>query len=192
MRAGPVLALALLLALPIGGRAVEPGASEPVRLGEFVPVSPPQPAPHISFGDLAGNTVDLSEFKGKLVLVNLWATWCEPCLREMPSLERMQSQLGDKIAVAAISEDRGGGKIVGPFVAKLGLKFVTAYLDPKSTVGRAFSVQGLPTSILIDRSGRVVGRVAGAAEWDSAEMLEILKSFLSDNGALKAALPAPL
>src|SRR5260370_25498912 len=96
--------LALLLASSVAGRAAEPGRPERARLGEFIPASPPQPAPEISFADLAGNTVGLFEFKGKLVLINLWATWCEPCLREMPSLERMQKQLGDKIAVDAISE----------------------------------------------------------------------------------------
>ena len=117
-------------------------------LGEFIPASPALPAPAISFVDLAGNTVSLAEFTGKFVLVNLWATWCEPCLREMPSLERMQSHLGDKIAVVAISEDRGGSKTVEPFIGKLGLKSVKIYLDPKSAMERALKVQGLPTSFL--------------------------------------------
>src|SRR5438876_991272 len=84
--------------------------------------------PAMSFADPAGNTLDLSDFRGKLVLVNLWATWCEPCLREMPSLERLQSRLGDRIAVIAVSEDRGGSKAVDPFIAKLGLKSVKTYL----------------------------------------------------------------
>jgi thiol-disulfide isomerase/thioredoxin len=173
-----------------GGLAAEdkPGESERVRLGEFVPASPPLPAPEISFVDLTGNTVSLSEFSGKIVLVNLWATWCEPCLREMPSLERMQSRLGDKIAVVAISEDRGGGKTVEPFIDKLGLRSVKIYLDPKSAIERAFKVQGLPTSILIDRKGRVLGRVEGAAEWDAPKLLEVLKSFLGGDEIIKAAL----
>ena len=91
------------------------------------------------------------------MLVNLWATWCEPCLREMPSLERLQSRLGDRIAVIAVSEDRGGSKVVEPFIAKLGLQSVKTYVDPKSDVGHAFEVRGLPTSFLIDRDGRVLG-----------------------------------
>jgi len=195
MRRGCVAVLALLLTLPNAAWAAEGerDAPERARLGEFVPASPPQPAPAISFADPAGDRVDLSEFKGKLVLINLWATWCAPCLREMPSLERMQKQLGDNIAVVAISEDRGGGKTVEPFTAKLGLKSVKIYLDPKSAVGHAFSVQGLPTSILIDREGRVLGRVEGGAEWDSPKILAILKSFLGDSGVVKAAVrSAPL
>jgi thiol-disulfide isomerase/thioredoxin len=180
----------LLLVLAGGGLAAEdnPDVRERVRLGEFIPASPLQPAPAVSFVDLAGNTVSLSEFTGKIVLVNLWATWCEPCLREMPSLERVQSRLGDKLAVVAISEDRGGSKTVEPFIDKIGLKSVKVYLDPKSAIERAFKVQGLPTSFLIDREGRVLGRVEGAAEWDAPRLLEVLKSFLGDDEIIKAAL----
>jgi thiol-disulfide isomerase/thioredoxin len=178
----------LLLVLAGGGLAAEDNPDVRVRLGEFIPASPLQPAPAVSFVDLAGNTVSLSEFTGKIVLVNLWATWCEPCLREMPSLERVQSRLGDKLAVVAISEDRGGSKTVEPFIDKIGLKSVKVYLDPKSAIERAFKVQGLPTSFLIDREGRVLGRVEGAAEWDAPRLLEVLKSFLGDDETIKAAL----
>ena len=185
-------AFASLLLLILVGNSVlaedNPGKTERVRLGEFIPASPPLPAPAVSFVDLAGNPASLSEFNGKVVLVNLWATWCEPCLREMPSLERMQSRLGDQITVLAVSEDRGGSKTVEPFVGKLGLKSVKIYLDPKSAVERAFKVQGLPTSFLIDREGRVLGRVEGAAEWDKPKLLGILKSFLGDEEIIKASL----
>ena len=195
MRWSHVFASLLLIILVGGGSAAEdnPGVPERARLGEFIPASPLLPAPAISFVDLAGNTVSLSEFTGKIVLVNLWATWCEPCLREMPSLERMQSRLGDKITVVAVSEDRGGSKTVEPFIDKLGLKSIKTYLDPKSAAERAFKVQGLPTSFLIDRKGRILGRVEGAAEWDSPELLEVLKSFLSGDETIKASLRrAPL
>ena len=190
MRWSHVFASLLLIILVGGGSAAEdnPGVPERARLGEFMPASPLLPAPAISFVDLAGNTVSLSEFTGKIVLVNLWATWCAPCVREMPSLEQLQSRLGDKIVVVAISEDRGGSKTVEPFIGKLGLKSVKIYLDPKSTVERAFKVQGLPTSFLIDREGRVLGRVEGAAEWDAPKLLRVLKSFLGDDETIKASL----
>ena len=181
--------IVLLLVLAGAETAVENGAVplERPRLGEFIPSSPPVPAPTISLVDLAGNTVSLSEFAGRLVLINLWATWCEPCLREMPSLERMQSRLGDKITVVAISEDRGGSKTVEPFINKLELKSFKIYLDPKSDAGRAFKVAGLPTSFLIDREGRVLGRVDGAAEWDSPKLLAVLGSFLGADEVIKAS-----
>ena len=190
MRWGRAVAWLFLLILAAAGSAAEdkPAELERVRLGEFIPASPPLPAPAVSFVDLTGNTVNLSEFTGKIVLVNLWATWCEPCLREMPSLARMQLRLGDKITVVAVSEDRGGSKTVEPFIDKLELKSIKTYLDPKSTAERAFKVQGLPTSFLIDRLGRILGRVEGAAEWDSRELLDILKSFLRDEQTIKASL----
>src|SRR5207249_913170 len=117
-------AAALLLLLTLGpnpGVAAEAETEAPDRakLGEFVPSAEPHLAPAISLSDADGNTTDLTALRGKPVLINLWATWCEPCLREMPSLERLQSRLGDRIAVLAVSEDRGGSKAVEPFVAKL-------------------------------------------------------------------------
>ncbi len=158
-------------------------------MGEFIPAKPPWRAPTVSFADAAGRNLSLSDFTGRLVLVNLWATWCAPCRQEMPSLERLQTRLGDKIAILAISEDRGGSKAVAPFVATFGLKAVKTYLDPDSAVGRAFKVDGLPTSFLIDRQGRVLGRVEGGAEWDSPKMLAILDPLLARDELIKTSFP---
>jgi len=175
------VAVALLFASP-GAAAAE---QEKIRLGEFIPATPPQPAPQAGFTDSDGNPKSLADFKGKPVVVNLWATWCQPCLKEMPSLDRLQAQLDGKLAVAAVSEDRAGAKRVGPFVAAMGLQKLKIYLDPKSDVGHALNVRGLPTSIVIDAQGRVVGRVEGAAEWDSAAMMAVLKPLLES--AVKGA-----
>jgi thiol-disulfide isomerase/thioredoxin len=182
-------ALVFLLVSPALGAADEREADVPDRtkLGEFVPSSQPYPAPAIPLADTSGQSVELADLRGKLVLVNLWATWCEPCLREMPSLERLQSRLGDRIAVLAVSEDRGGDKSVAPFIAKLGLKSVKIYIDPKSEVGQALGVRGLPTSFVIDREGKVRGRVEGAAEWDSPKILGVLEPLLSGDGVVKAS-----
>lgn len=184
---GAAAAAAMLIALASLGTAIsKTGAAE---LGELVAISPPQPAPAISFADAEGGSFGLGDFAGKMVLVNLWATWCAPCVKEMPALERLQARLGDRLTVIAISQDRGGAKAVDPFVAKLGLKAVKVYLDPKSGVGRAFKVEGLPTSFLIDREGRMVGRVDGEAAWDSPKMLKALEPFLDAEGVVKTSLP---
>ena len=87
----------------------------------------------------------------------------------------------------AVSEDRGGNKSVEPFIAKLGLKSVKIYIDPKSEAGHAFGARGLPTSFLIDREGKVLGRVEGAAEWDSPKILGVLEPLLSGDGVVKAS-----
>jgi thiol-disulfide isomerase/thioredoxin len=177
----------LVVALWLAGAGA---ALAETRLGEFIPADPPQPAPEMSLTDTDGKTVALADLKGKLVLINLWATWCQPCLKEMPSLAELPKALGDGFVLVAVSEDRGGGKVVTPFIDKLGidklgLDKLKVYLDPESKVGHAFSVRGLPTSIVIDPKGNVRGRIEGAAEWDQARMLDPLKKLLPQDGGNK-------
>lgn len=143
-------------------------------LRQFNPAAALLPAPDVTFTNLEGKPASFADFRGKPALVNLWATWCQPCLREMPSLERLQRKLAGGLVVVAISQDRGGEKTVAPFMAKLGLDDVGIYLDPKSDVGKAFGVRGLPTSIILDAQGHAVWRVEGAVEWDSEEVLAVL------------------
>ena len=153
--------------------------ADKIRLGEFIPVSPPQPAPQVAFTDAEGRPASLADFAGAPTLVNLWATWCQPCLREMPSLERLQAKLAGRLTVAAVSQDRAGARLVNPFVAEQKLQGLKIYLDPKGDVARAFEVRGLPTSIVLDRGGQVVGKVEGPAEWDSDKMLAIIAPLLA-------------
>jgi thiol-disulfide isomerase/thioredoxin len=178
-----------LLALTVPAPAAD-DANTSVALGQFSPAAAPLPAPEVAFTDTKGNPTGFAGFRGKPVIVNLWATWCQPCLREMPSLERLQEKLAGKLTVAAISQDRGGEKTVTPYLARLGLDKVRVYLDPKSEVGRAFGVRGLPTSIVLDAEGREVGRVEGAAEWDSAAMLAVLEPLVTAAAAPAVNVPA--
>jgi len=185
------LTAALISFLIASGAALaaedEAGAPDRTKLGQFVPSTEPFPTPAVSLTDSAGHSLELAGLRGKPVVINLWATWCEPCLREMPSLERLQSRFGERVAVLAVSEDRGGDKAVEPFIAKLGLKSVKVYIDAKSEVGHAFGVRGLPTSFVIDREGKVLGRVEGGAEWDSAKMLAVIEPLLSGGDVIKAS-----
>lgn len=173
----PVLLATVVLLLLLGLPTLSVAADEDIKLGEFIPVAPPQPAPAVSFTKTDGMPVKLADFAGEATVVNLWATWCQPCLKEMPSLDRLQAAMAGKLRVVAISEDRGGAKLVNPFTAALKLK-LSYYLDPDASVGHAFEVRGLPTSIVLDREGRVVGKVEGPAEWDSAKMKNILAPFV--------------
>ena len=97
----------------------------------------------------------------------------------MPSLERLQAKLADRLTVAAVSQDRAGGKLVNPFVAEHKLQGLKIYLDPKGQVAHAFEVRGLPTSIVLDRTGRLIGKVEGPAEWDSDKMMAVLAPLLA-------------
>ncbi|MGD9614214.1 MAG: TlpA family protein disulfide reductase [Alphaproteobacteria bacterium] len=177
------VAISLLLASTAASAADK--SRNNVTFGQFSPVAAPLPAPEVGFTDMEGKPAGFADFRGRPAVVNLWATWCQPCLREMPSLERLQEKLAGRLAVVAISQDRGGDKAVTPFLARLGLDKVRVYLDPKSEVGKAFGVRGLPTSIVLDAEGREIGRVEGEAEWDSAAMLAVLEPLVKT-----AATPA--
>jgi thiol-disulfide isomerase/thioredoxin len=156
----------------------EPDSAPAPKLGQFTPVDPPRPAPAVSFAARDGTMRQLADFRGRPVLVNLWATWCAPCVREMPSLDRLQARLGDRLTVLAISQDRGGAHVVDPFVEKLALPKLAIFLDPMDTVGPALEVRGLPTTLLIDGDGRIVAQLEGAAEWDSPAMVATVEGYL--------------
>ncbi|HWE74294.1 MAG TPA: TlpA disulfide reductase family protein [Stellaceae bacterium] len=147
-------------------------------LGQFTALQAPLPAPTVAFTTREGAQKQLSEFKGKLVLVNLWATWCGPCVEEMPSLDRLQAKLGDKLTVLAISEDRQGDTVVTPFLKKNGIQHLAIFLDPKSAATSELGAQGLPTSYLIARDGTIVGKEEGGADWDSSEMVAKLTPYI--------------
>lgn len=139
----------------------------------------PKPIPDLSFVDGDGRRVDLADFKDRFVLLNLWATWCGPCVKEMPSLDRLQAQLGgDSFQVVALSLDRGGRNAVEPFYARTGVTHLALYLDPGSAAMKALALRGLPTTLLVDPEGRELGRVEGAVEWDSPEVLALLRRYL--------------
>src|SRR6266446_5125805 len=112
----------------------DPGSPSAV-LGQFTPLDPPRPAPELSFAARDGSPARLADFRGHWLLVNLWATWCAPCAREMPSLDRLQAKLGDRLTVLAVSQDRGGAPVVDPFLEQLRLASLRIYLDPKGALG---------------------------------------------------------
>jgi thiol-disulfide isomerase/thioredoxin len=172
-------ALAVLFGMP----ARAPAGAEPPLQGvfkdNFTLLDPPVPAPQASFSDAAGRDLSLADFKGRVVLLNFWATWCAPCVREMPTLDRVQGKLGAHgLSVIAVSEDRGGLEAVGPFVKQLGLQHLEIYLDPRGTLAREFGLAGLPTTLLIDAEGRLVGGLEGPAEWDSNDALILIRYYL--------------
>src|SRR5690242_5526202 len=157
--------------------------SPSAALGQLTPVDPPRPAPELSFAARDGSPAQLTDFHGRWLLVNLWATWCAPCVREMPSLDRLQAKLGDRLMVVAVSQDRGGAQVVDPFLAKLSLAALHIYLDPKSALGKGLGARGLPTTFLVDGEGRIRAQFEGAAEWDSPDMLAALERYFRDADA---------
>jgi thiol-disulfide isomerase/thioredoxin len=159
------------------------GAPQPATLGQFSPLARPRPAPELEVSARDGHKVRLADFRGRFVLVNLWATWCAPCVQEMPSLDRLQARLRDRLAVMAISEDSGARAVVDPFLATHRIEGLAVYLDPNMAAEQAFHPEGLPATYLVDPQGRILGLVEGGADWDSPAMLERLEQYLPRGGS---------
>lgn len=148
-------------------------------MAQFTLNDPPLPAPDTELQTVAGEPVTLAAFKDKIVLVNFWATWCVPCVREMPSLDRLQASFDKKdFLILAVSVDRGGAKVVTPFLKKHKIENLTPVLDKRMRLAGALRVPGMPTSFLLDRDGQVVGSLPGIAEWDAPEAKALVQYYL--------------
>ena len=145
----------------------------------------PKPVPEIQFQDGEGRNLTLAAFRGKVVLLNIWATWCGPCRTEMPTLDRLQAKLGGPdFEVLALSIDRDGVPAITKFFDEVGVRHLAMYLDSSTKAAPALGAVGLPTTLLIDRDGREIGRLVGPAEWDSPEMVEFIRDQLTKKSGL--------
>ncbi len=185
------LAACLVLAVVLSAAVLVTAGRQEVRAEEtpplkgllqdnFILLDEPAPASQaVGVTDAFGGSVGLTDFRGRVVLVNFWATWCAPCVREMPSLDRLQAKLGPEgLLVMAVSQDRKGLAAAEPFYREQGLDNLEIFLDPKGEFARAMGVGGLPTSLLIDDRGRVVGGIEGPLEWDGPEAVELIRFYL--------------
>jgi len=171
--------LVLCLCLP-GAADVAASAGVEPEFPQFSPSIPPRPAPDLTVKTRAGELVQLGDFRGRPVLLNIWATWCVPCVAEMPSLEALAAErAGTPLAIMAVSVDRKGESVVAPFVQKLKLERLPVYLDPESNAPHAFGVDALPTTILIDRGGREIGRFLGPVPWDGSAARRLIDRLLA-------------
>lgn len=141
----------------------------------------PIPLPELRVLDGAGGPVELASLKGKVVLLNIWATWCPPCRQEMPSLDRLQAQLGGAdFQVVALSVDTGakGLELVKSFYASEGIRHLAIYQDADTNAIFKLKAVGVPTTLLLDRQGREIGRMSGTAEWDAPKIVDALKALM--------------
>ena len=173
--------LLLLAALAPAAAAAEPN---------FVMLDPPKALPGVRFVDGDGRSRALSDFRGKFVLLNIWATWCIPCRKEMPTLDRLQSTLGGNgFEVVAMSIDRGGLDVVRKFYGEIGVSHLATYIDASGRTFRDLAIVGLPTTLLIHRAGREIGRHVGPAEWDAPDTIAFLRRLI---GRRTGALVPPV
>lgn len=141
----------------------------------------PRPVVEVSFTDGEGKNLSLGAYRGKVVLLNIWATWCPPCRKEMPALDRLERVLGSpRFKVIALSTDTSGLPDVKAFYQTLGLRSLEVFLDEEGSAMRELRIIGLPTTILIDEQGSEIARKIGPATWDSEEVVEFLRGHLNN------------
>ncbi|MBI3441480.1 MAG: redoxin family protein [Proteobacteria bacterium] len=135
--------------------------------------------PKIQFYDKLDHAVTLDDFKGQLVLVNLWASWCLPCIEEMPSLARLQKKLpANKFRIVAIATDQSSAPEIRKFLDARGAKNLDVYRDKDRQIPLKWKYEGLPTSFLLDREGRIIKQYNGGYRWDTAALVEEIRASL--------------
>jgi thiol-disulfide isomerase/thioredoxin len=156
------------------------GIGEPPLLQDAAALKPTEPPALVADAallDAAGIAHTLSSFTGSGLVLNFWATWCQPCVVEMPALEDLARRVGgENIVVLAASSDRGGAATVSRFFAAHRIEGLTVWLDPDGAAGRALGTEGItPTTLIIDRAGRERARLEGPALWDSDAMVTAVR-----------------
>ena len=193
-----IRSIALVLPAALALAACDSGAGEPAQesaanagASEAPPPPPQLPGqvvrafagtelPPLTFDDPEGNTLNLGELDSP-VLVNLWATWCAPCVIEMPALDNLAGELEGDLKVLTISQDVRGAEVVEPFFAARDFQYLEQWLDPSNELALAFSDGGLlPVTILFDAEGKEILRVAGGYEWDSEEAIARVSEALAE------------
>ncbi len=157
------------------------GAMLAIKLSpQIFPVEVGSTAPAFTAKDLkTGQSVTLADYKGQVVLLNVWATWCEPCKIEMPSMQQLEQEMGPKgLKIVAVSVDEGGEDVVRSFVRDYGLTFRILH-DPSRAIERIYQTTGVPESFVINRQGAIVKKVIGAADWTATINTDLMTRLLA-------------
>ncbi len=148
-------------------------------IDSLVPTDPPAPPAAERFTDAEGKPATLADFAGQGVVLNLWATWCAPCVAEMPALDTLSQRLaGTGIVIVPLSSDRGGAQTVQAFYAARQVRHLGIWLDPHGVAASGWGARGLPTTLLIGRDGAERGRLEGGADWASDAAFAKIKALL--------------
>lgn len=164
---------------PVRIQSVPIDATAEASAYDFAFSDAPAAVPDLAFADASGRKLSLSDFRGRSIVLNIWATWCVPCRKEMPSLDRLQAKFDpSKLLVLTVSIDFKGAPVVSAFYQELGLHWLGVYVDTTAGAASKLGMPGVPGTLLIDADGREVGRKLGPAAWDSPEVAEVLRQHL--------------
>ncbi len=141
------------------------------------------PAPNFTLPRLNGEIVRLSDYRGKIVFLNIWATWCPPCREEMPAMEKLYQEMkGEAFEILAVSIDAAGAKAVGPFMKQNKLSF-PALLDPKGMVKGLYGITGVPETFIIDKDGIINSKIIGPRDWAGSKAVRFFRDLAQKPGS---------
>jgi len=163
--------------MPAGGNASPLAGLNKGAMAPLLAKSQPIDLPEFTFvaGDGAGKS--LKDFAGKVVLLNIWATWCIPCREEMPALDKLEAKLGgENFAVVAVNIDKGGQEKAAAFLKETGATHLPLYTDPTGKLFATLKVVGMPTTLIVDRGGKEIARLVGPADWASPEAQAVIEA----------------
>ncbi|MGC9368642.1 MAG: TlpA family protein disulfide reductase [Paracoccaceae bacterium] len=175
----------LYTALALGANAAfaDNAALEALRDGDMKKLSfhaDAKPVPEAELLDAEGGAQSLEQYRGKVVVLNFWATWCAPCRKEMPSLDRLQAELGgDDFAVVTVATGRNSVTAIRKFFEETGVESLPVLRDPQQALAREMAVLGLPITVILDREGNEIARLRGDAEWDSDSAKAIVQALVT-------------
>ena len=179
----PLRASLLLLPILMLFALLAAGPPSPAGAAETVEAPPREAAPDLAspISDQTGAEIRIAEFAGRPVLINFWATWCAPCIAELPALSRAAAALaGDDVTVLLVSIDRGGAAKAMAFLEMHGVTGVRLGFDPKARLSREMQVRGLPTTILLSPEKTAAWRFVGPFEWDDKAMLTLIRQLVAE------------
>ena len=173
---GLILLLFNLLVIMEVAYAMPPKSGDMIK---FIENNPPIESPSTPFIGPSGQQVTLRDYKKTWTLINFWATWCAPCISELPSLSKLQEKLDNtKFKLLLISIDRSGEKVFKPFLKKIGLTSLKSGNDPKTLLMQKLGLTGIPTTLLVSPTGEVVGKLVGTAKWDTRSAIDLVIFYL--------------
>ena len=143
------------------------------------------PIEPVAFNDVDGKAIDFSQFKGKIIMVNMWATWCPPCVRELPAIERLATKFkAEDFVLLPISIDAEGKQQVQPFLSSLGMPNFNSYYDQPQSLGDVFPLDTIPATFILDQQGQLIAFVRSYVDWDDAKAISLIQGFI-DKGIKK-------
>lgn len=172
-------AIVLYTALALGANPVLASSEPPADWVNFLAHDVPVDVPAVSFLDANENSMSLSDFRGKITVVNFWATWCAPCRAEMPSLEKLASELsGETFQVVTIAAGRNPPEMIDVFFERENLSLLTKHRDPRMDLATEMGVIGLPVTVILNEDGKEIARMSGEADWSSDEALAYFRTLI--------------